>query len=472
MFMRNHAHLYVNRKNLFVWLMLLCMAASALCRVFFAGSGGSGSAYLWGQVVLPVAAVALYSFITCFSGQELFYKTAIPVWVMAFYAGLRLNGAVQSPLMLWLFWIALAFFALLYTLITMGTQHPVLFLLPVISAPLVFLLYIYRHGIVHMDPKILPHCLPDILAVGGVLSVIFALGVHPANEYHPTWGDRIDGRRLRSLPPMSQVSPYLMVHRNESTNYFSDSIEISQVDRYIRKKRREGLTSFGITHVLLAAYCRGICKYPGLNRFLSGQRVYSRGEDIQFCMTIKKEMTTEAPDTVIKLHLSPRDTADDVYRKFQAAVEEVKNSPLDSAFDNTAGALNLVPGVVLKFLVWLLRLLDYFGMLPGFLLEVSPFHGSLFLTSMGSLGIPPIYHHLYNFGNLPVFGAFGMKRRATEVLEDGTVVTRKYMDVKFTMDERIADGFYYAAFFKHYKRLLRHPEVLDHPPETVLRDID
>ncbi len=470
--MRNHSHLYVSRNNGFVWLALLCLAASGVSRILFAGAGGSGGTYLLSQVLLPVAAVFLYGFITWFCGQELFYKTAIPVWMMALYAGVRLQAALESRLMLWLFWIALAFFALLYTLITAGTRHPALFLLPVISSPLVFLLYVYRHGILQMEPKILKLCLPDILAVLGVLVVIFALRIHPANAYHPTWGDRTDGRRIRTLPPLTQVVPYLMVHRNESSNLFEDSIEISQMDRYIRRKRREGLTSFGVTHVLLAAYCRSICKYPGLNRFLSGQRVYSRGDDIQFCMTIKKEMTTEAPDTVIKLHLNPRDTADDVYRKFQEAVEQVKSTPLDSAVDNTAGALNLIPGVVLKFLVWLLKLLDYFGMLPQFLLEVSPFHGSLFLTSMGSLGIPPIYHHLYNFGNLPVFGAFGIKRRACEVLEDGTVVLRKYIDLKFTLDERIADGFYYAAFFKHYKRLLRHPEVLDHPPESVLPDID
>ena len=271
---------------------------------------------------------------------------------------------------------------------------------------------------------------------------------------------------------MAQVSPYIMVTRNTSANFFEESLEISHIDRYIRRKRREGLTSFGITHVLLAAYCRCICRYPGLNRFLAGQKVYSRGDDIQYCMTIKKEMTADSPDTIVKVHLNPHDTADDVYRKLQSAVENVKNTPLDSSFDNTAGALTLIPGVFLKFTVWLLKTLDYFGMLPKFLLEVSPFHGSLFLTSMGSLGIPPIYHHLYDFGNLPVFGSFGMKRRAVEVQEDGSVVEKKYVDVKFTMDERIVDGFYYAAFFKHYRRILAHPEVLDNPPEEVLSDID
>ena len=315
-------------------------------------------------------------------------------------------------------------------------------------------------------------CFADFLALAGVLLVCIAVRIHPAGEYHRTWGDRVDGRRIRSLPAMAQVSPYIMVTRNTSSNLFEDSFEISQIDRYIRRKRREGLTNFGITHVLLASYVRALCRYPSLNRFISGQKVYSRGNDIQYCMTVKKEMTSSAPDTVIKVHLSPRDTADDVYRKLQSAVDEVKNTPLDSSLDNTAAAFTMIPGVLLKFAVWVLKTMDYFGLLPGFLLEVSPFHGSLFFTSMGSLGIPPIFHHLYDFGNLPVFGAFGMKRRATEVLEDGTVVQKKYVDVKFTLDERIVDGFYYAAFFKHYKRLLMHPEILDNPPEEVLPDID
>jgi hypothetical protein len=272
---------------------------------------------------------------------------------------------------------------------------------------------------------------------------------------------------------MAQITAYFQVERNTCSNLFEEAFEITHIERYIRQKRREGLTDFGLTHVLLAAYVRGLCKYPQLNRFISGQKVYSRGEDIQYCMVIKKEMTVESPDTSIKVHLNPRDTAEDVYYKLNAAVEKVKaTQELDQGIDNLIQYLNLIPSIVLKFVVWLLKLLDYFGLLPKFLTELSPFHGSLFFTSMGSLGIPPIYHHLYDFGNLPVFGAFGMKRKALEVLEDGSVVQKKYVDVKFVLDERICDGYYYATFFKYYKRLLAHPEVLDNPPEEVVKDID
>ena len=469
--MKTRAHLYVSRKNVLTWLMALCMVASAVARIAISDmKGPADAAYLWSQILLPIAATTLYALIALMDGEKLFYKTAIPVWMMAVYSGLWISGNVSSRMMVWLFWVALVFFAVLYTDITAG-HHAVLFLLPVVSVPMVILLYFYRGSLLRGDILGMKDCWADFLALTGVLLICFAVRVHPAGQYYPTWGDRPDGRKIRSLPAMSQVSPYIMVTRNTSSNLFEDSIEITQIDRYIRQKRREGLTNFGITHVLLACYVRAICKYPGLNRFISGQKIYSRGDDIQYCMTVKKEMTAQSPDTVIKVHLNPRDTAEDVYRKLQDAVDTVKKTALDSSFDNTAAAFTLIPGVALKFAVWCLKTLDYFGLLPGFLLEVSPFHGSLFFTSMGSLGIPPVYHHLYDFGNLPVFGAFGMKRRACEVLEDGTVVQRKYVDVKFTLDERIVDGFYYAAFFKHYKRILQHPEILDRPPDEIIPDI-
>lgn len=474
--MEKRNHLYVSRKNLLTWLMAVCMVGSAVARIALPGVKWTGEAQnVWSQIVLPVAATLLYALIVLLDGKERFYKTAIPIWMLGLYFGISVTRyPFQSIqwMVVGLYWVAVLFFCVLYTQITSGVVRHV-WLLPLMFAlPLGAMAYLHRE--VLMDGRWGTNLvlLPDALAFFGCLLQCLALRVHPVDEYHPTWGDRTDGRRVRSLPPMAQVSPYIMVTRNTSTNYFTDSFELSHIERYVRQKRREGYTNFGVMHVLLAAYVRALARYPGLNRFLAGQKVYTHGDDVQFCMTIKKEMSSDSPDTVIKVHLSPKDTAMDVYNKVNAEIEKVKNTPLDSNFDNTAHVLTLIPGVFLKFTVWLLRTLDYFGMLPQFLLEVSPFHGSVFFTSMGSLGIPPIYHHLYDFGNLPVFGSFGCKRRSLEVQEDGTVVQKKYIDFKFCMDERIVDGFYYAAFFKHYKRIILHPEVLDNPPEEIIRDID
>ena len=472
--MEKRIHFYVSRKSVLTWLMTLCMVCSVVARIAFPGVKGIGdSLEVWSQIILPVAASLLYVFITLVAGDEMFYKTAIPVWMMVIYSGLWINDHVTGRMMIWLFWIALIFFASLYTDIISGhRKHAIILLIPVVLAPFGFVLYFNREALYARDYAAMLPILPDLLMLLGVFIMNFGLRVHTDDKYHPTWGDRMDGRRVRTLHPMAQVTSYFQWERNIASNLFTESFEISHIDRYIRQKRREGLTDFGITHVLLAAYVRGIAKYPQLNRFISGQKVYSRGNDIQYCMVIKKEMDVNSPDTSIKVHLSPYDTATDVYNKLNAAVESVKaTKELDSNLDALIFAFTLIPSVVLKFTVWLLKFLDYFGLLPRFLLELSPFHGSLFFTSMGSLGIPPIYHHLYDFGNLPVFAAFGCKRRAVEVLEDGTIVPRKYVDVNFVTDERIVDGYYYATFFKYFRRLLRNPEILDNPPDEVVADI-
>ena len=468
--MEKRTNYFVSGKNPLAWLMAVCMVCSAVARILFVDVKGIDA---WCQIVLPIAAALLYTLITLLNGKEFFYKTAIPVWMFCIYYSILLwqhEFGGNDKLIGVLFIIAMLFVAVAYTQITSGKRSATWLLLLTNLFPFAALLYINRSAVMAGDYL---HLLPDALVALGLFITVFAIRIHTDGEYHPTWGDRSDGRRIRTLSPMAQITMYFQWERNICSNLFEESFEITNIDRYIRQKRKEGLTDFGITHVLLAAYIRGIAKYPQLNRFISGQKVYSHGNDIQYCMVIKKEMTLESPDTAIKVHLTPYDTAYDVYRKLNAVVEETKKSmELDSGLDNLIGYLNLIPGVLLKFVVWLLKLLDYFGLLPKFLTELSPFHGSLFFTSMGSLGIPPIYHHLYDFGNIPVFGAFGCKRRALEVQEDGSVVQKKYVDMKFVLDERIVDGYYYAAFFKHFRYILRHPELLDNPPAEVVRDID
>lgn len=469
--MDKRLHFYVSRKSVLTWLMVICMVCSAVARIVLFGMEGAEKAIeMWSQIVLPVAAALIYAIQCIISGKERFYKTAIPFAMLMIYYIANFVSYQLGSLVTVLYAIVLISFSLSYVRTTSGREKFTLLLLLLSAFPFAVELYLGRAAL--LAGQFRPF-IPDALVTLGLFFAVFAIRIHPIGEYHPTWGDRVDGRRIRSLPPMAQITMYFQWERNIASNFFAESIEITNIDRYIRQKRREGLIDFGITHVLLAAYVRGLAKYPQLNRFISGQRVYSRGEDIQYCMVIKKEMSTDSPDTSIKVHLTPRDTAEDVYRKLNAAVTSVKcTKELDSNFDNIAQYFNLIPGLLLKFTIWLLKFLDYFGLLPNFLMELSPFHGSLFFTSMGSLGIQPIYHHLYDFGNLPVFGSFGCKRRALEVQEDGSVVQRKYVDVKFVLDERICDGFYYATFFKYYKRLLRNPEILDQPPEEVVQDID
>ncbi len=283
------------------------------------------------------------------------------------------------------------------------------------------------------------------------------------------FGDRADGRRIRTISPMARVSPYIMKTRNTSQNYFEDEINTEQIDRYIKKKKAQGKKGFSMMHVLIATYIRTVSQRPGLNRFIAGQEVFAR-HNIEICLTIKKEMNLESPDTVVKAEFSPDAVADDVYDTLTKIIDDYRSAP-GGAFDNTAKVLNYMPGLLMKFVVWILQIMDYFGILPRFLSRLSPFHGSFFITSMGSLGIPPIYHHLYDFGNVPVFMSFGAKKHRYEVQADGSVKKNSYVGYTVVMDERIVDGYYYASALKYMNRIYKNPWQLDEKPETVVEDI-
>ncbi len=284
------------------------------------------------------------------------------------------------------------------------------------------------------------------------------------------FGDRKDGRLLRSLDPLYKFAPFIMKFKNDANNSFADSIEITEVDRFLRKKRAEGYPGMGMLHVFLASYCRVVSQMPALNRFIAGQRIYAR-KNIEIILIVKKSMSTEAGETSIKVVLDPRDTISDIYRKISAEIDLIKNGN-DSSTDDVAKTLMKIPRVILKFCIFILNILEYFGKLPQSLVDASPFHGSMFVTDLGSIGIPPVYHHLYNFGTIPLFLAFGTKRRALEVQKDGSVAEKKYVDYTLVLDERIGDGFFFAQVFKYLKSFIRHPHQLDIPPEIVVEDVD
>ncbi len=283
-------------------------------------------------------------------------------------------------------------------------------------------------------------------------------------------GDRPDGRRIMTLPAMSCLEPFIMSARSDSLNYFEDVIDITNVERYLDQKHREGYTDMTLLHVILAAYVRVVSERPSVNRFIAGQRVFA-AKNVECVMTVKKKMSLEAEDTVIKVKFDPRDNIYNVYKKFQLTLkEEIANE--DSSFENVAKLFSKIPRPFLRAAIKLLYALDYIGLMPKALLDVSPFHGSMVITSMGSLGIPAIYHHLYNFGTLPIFISYGSIFAGDAVKRDGTKERHHFVTLKVVTDERICDGYYYASAFKRIKRYLLRPELLDNFAESVKEDID
>ena len=285
------------------------------------------------------------------------------------------------------------------------------------------------------------------------------------------FGDRADGRKLRTLEPAARISPYIMKIRSDSQNHFEDEIDITDVEPYIRELRARGYKNIGLLHILIAAYVRTVSQRPGINRFIAGNKVFARN-NIEVVMTIKKKMSTTAPDTTMKCVFEPTDTVFDIYEKWNAVALAAIGDGSDTSFDKTAKLVNLIPGFLMKFAINFLRALDYIGIMPRALTKVSPFHGSMVITSMGSLGIGPVYHHLYDFGNLPIFLSYGKKYTRYIIDEEGNAHKRHFVGLRVVTDERVCDGYYYASAFKNLLHIIKNPRCLETPPETVVEDID
>ena len=283
-------------------------------------------------------------------------------------------------------------------------------------------------------------------------------------------GDRKEGRLLRSLPGFAKFIPFIMPQRNDRYIHYEEAFEVTQLDCMLRKLRVEGYKGIGILHFLIAAYIRGISRMPGINRFVVGRRIYARN-NIEVVMTVKRALSIDATETTIKVVFEPTDTVLDVYRKMNEKIDEIKSSEENNGTEDFADTVAHLPRFLIRFALTILRVMDYFGWIPMSLLNVSPFHGSMIITDLGSLRIGPIYHHIYNFGTLPAFIAFGAKRHAYELNRRGEMVDKKYVDCKFVLDEGIVDGHYWAQMLLAYRYMFEHPEMLLSPPSKVVEDI-
>ena len=213
--MKNRTNYFVSNKNVLTWLMALCMVCSAVARIVFIGMKGADSTLqVWSQIVLPIAATLLFALIVLTAGKEQFYKTAIPVWMICIYYCFVFHGidfGAYKTLIVSLYAVALLFVAVLYTQITSGKVKAVWLLIFLLAFPIAVQLYLEREILLSRDYKLL---LPDILMIGGCMLTMLAIRVHPAGQYHPTWGDRTDGRRIRTLSPMAQITMYFQWERN------------------------------------------------------------------------------------------------------------------------------------------------------------------------------------------------------------------------------------------------------------------
>jgi len=284
------------------------------------------------------------------------------------------------------------------------------------------------------------------------------------------FGDRYDGFRVRKIDPIINLMPVIMKSRNASHCMINTDVDIENMEKYIRVKRREDLPHLGILHVFVAALVRATSERPRLNRFIAGKKLYARNY-IRVSLVVKKSMNLDADEAVIMPYFMPTDTIYDVYEKINTAVAECKD---EGAEANSTGKMakffSYIPTWLLSIIVSLVSFLDYFGLMPKFINRASPFHSSYFITDIGSVGADAVYHHLYDFGTMSAFFAIGRKKTTNELDSDGNVKRKRCITIKIEIDERIADGFYTNSSLEIVRKYLLKPQMLETAPEKIVYD--
>ena len=267
---------------------------------------------------------------------------------------------------------------------------------------------------------------------------------------------RADGKIVKEgVSPIERAIPYIMPKRVDAQNYCTEYFDEEIIKDYIAGVRNETGVHLSRMAVVIAAYHQAALKHPYINRFVMSSKIYERNHFCVSFVMMKKDTAGNAIQTTIKLFLEPEDTVVTINEKINKLVEEnskpvTKNNT--DKFVNFMLSLPLLPNMV----VGLARLLDRVGLLPRFIIDLSPFHTSMFITNLASINGPHIYHHIYEFGTTSVFLAMG-KSMPNFLVGD---TKKKLMPIGIVMDERICSGHDYTVFNKAFRRLVTHPEML------------
>ncbi len=281
-------------------------------------------------------------------------------------------------------------------------------------------------------------------------------------------GDRSDGTLVHSNDPMHVFMPYIMGTRTENEALLNATFDMTNVVKYLEKKNSEKPEfKYTIFHVVVAALAKTIYMRPKMNIFIAGHKHYMRRE-ISFCFTAKNKFADNAGEFVMYLVAEDNDTKiiDQIHDKICSEVyktrKDAEKPETDSnGTNNMMRAFNKIPRPILRFVIRVLNWMVYHDIIPKAIKEVDPYRATVFISNLGSIKMEASYHHLINWSLNSIFVLANRMHKMPFFNEDGTYEMKDGMSYGFTIDERIADGFYCAKSLKVFEQIVKHPECLD-----------
>ena len=258
--------------------------------------------------------------------------------------------------------------------------------------------------------------------------------------------DRYDGWYISGLDSLHVMMPYLFGPRTKNEAVMSEVVDLTEVDKFLAKKNADN-PDFKYTwfHFITAALAKAVLLRPKMNYFIAGHRYYER-KKIQIAFVVKRQFNDKAEEAEAKFELdregpSPVDQVHDYVRGY---VQKVRVEDKTEGITNTLNVVQNLPRPIFRLLAKVLNWLEYHGWYPKGLAKDDPSYSSVFVTNLGSIKMNADYHHLFDWGTNSIFVVISEKKLRPFFNEDGTYELRNTIKLGMTIDERIADGYYFA----------------------------
>lgn len=268
---------------------------------------------------------------------------------------------------------------------------------------------------------------------------------------------RPDGDLVKDETPVRSIMPYIMRGRNESIIYHEAHYEIGKTRQFLRAfnhahEREQPATLF---HYFLWCCGQALAERPGLNRFVSGGRLYQR-RGMYLSFAAKQELADEAALVTVKMEVFKGEPFADFVRRTVTAIRDGR-SGLGRMVDKELALAMKLPGWLLGIIMAALRWLDRINLMPSFMIASDPLYTSIFVANLGSVGLDRTSHHLYEVGTAAMFGALGVPRKQLMPGRDGHPVVKDILEARWSLDERVNDGLYCARGLGHMKKIFENP---------------
>lgn len=292
--------------------------------------------------------------------------------------------------------------------------------------------------------------------------------IHPAWDKKRKIGDRFDGTLIKELDSMHIVTPVLYPNRCDNEAFFSERIDITNVRSYVKEKNNsDDLVKYSIFQVIITAVVKILHTRPKMNRFVANRLMYQRNE-VTASFVVKKMFSDDGAEALAIINTYSDDTMHSIHEKIAAQITSGRSKDVDKSSENM-DIVSKMPRRLTRAFCHFICLLDKLGHCPKGLIDTDPYYTSVVLTNLGSIGLNAGYHHLTNWGTTSLFVVVGKISKEEVELEDGTKEMHEFIEIGMTLDERLADGYYYSKTLRLLKRLLQEPELLEKPMGEIVK---